>query len=201
MRVFEIKPDFAYQTFYTSDPNGLDDVEEEYSLDGGSKLANWKPLPMFEADGHLKQGNFSHCWEGGFIVDTRASTVLKPILEECAEMLPLKRYKGRAYHLLNVLNCVDCLDEQRTKWRVGKKNKTRFAIDEFQFIPERLPDSMLFRIPKNVALFTVVGHPKARAEFKTIVEREGLTGLKFDEVWSEGGPPIRRKGLLEQVLG
>jgi len=201
MKVFEIKPDFAYQTFYTSDPNGPEDVEEEYSLDGRSKLATWKPLPMFEADGDLKSGNFARCWEGGFIVDTRASAVLKPVLEKCAELLPLKRYKGRVYHLLNVLNCLDCLDEQKTKWRVGKKNKTRFAIEEFQFIPERLPDSTLFRIPKSVAFFTVVGHPKAEAEFKTIVEREGLTGLKFDEVWSEGGPPIKTKRLREEVLG
>jgi hypothetical protein len=201
MKVFEVKPDFAFLTFYTCDPNGPEDVEEEYSLDGRSKLATWKPLPMFEADGDLKQGNFAHCWDGGFIVDTHASTVLKPILEKCAELLPLKRYKGRVYHLLNVLNCLDCLDEQRTKWRVGKKNKVRFAIDEYQFVPDKLTDSTLFRIPKNVSLFTVVGRPRAKVEFKTMVEREGLTGLKFEEIWSEGGPPIKVKGIVEQALG
>ena len=201
MRVFEVKPDFAYQTFHTSDPNGSENVEEEYSLDGGPKLATWKPLPMFEADGDLKPGNFAHCWEGGFIVDARASAVLKPILEKCAELLPLKRYKGRAYHLLNVLSCLECLDEQRTKWRVGKKNRTRFAIDEYQFIPDKLTGPTLFRIQKNVSLFTVVGRPRAKAEFKTVVEQEGLTGLKFEEVWSENGPPIKVKGIVEQVLG
>ncbi len=201
MKVFEIKPDFTYQTFYTSDPNGPESVEEEYSLGGGSKLATWRPLPLFEADRDRKQGNFAHCWEGGFIVDTHASTVLKPVLQRCAELLPLKRYKGGIYYLLNVLNCLDCLDEQRTKWRVGKKNKARFAIDEYQFVPDRLTDSTLFRIPKNVALFTVAGHPRAKVEFKAIVEREGLSGLKFEEVWSEGGPPIRAKGILDEVLG
>ena len=51
MKVFEVKPDFAYLTIYTSNPNGPEDVEEENSLDGKAKLATWKPLPMFEADG------------------------------------------------------------------------------------------------------------------------------------------------------
>jgi hypothetical protein len=202
MKVFEINPDFAYQTFYTSDPDGPETMDEEYSLDGGSKLTTWRSLPIFEADPAQKPvGNFAHCWDGGFIVDTHASTVLKPVLEKCAELLPLKRYKGRAYYLLNVLNCPDCLDERRTKWRIGKKNKVRFAIDEYQFVPDKLTDSTLFRIPKHVSLFTVVGRPRANIEFKTMVEREGLTGLKFEEIWSEGGPPIKVKGIVEQALG
>ena len=198
MKVFKLAPDFAFQTFHTSDPNNSRDGEEEYLLDGKSKLSTWKPLPIFEADPGLELGNFAYCWDGGFVVDTSAAEVLKPILEQCAELLPLKGYKSRAYHLLNVLNCPDCLDEQRTKWRVGKKNKTRFAIEEYAFMPEKLPDSTLFRIPKNVALFTVVDHPNSSAEFKKIVEREGLTGLKFDEVWSEDGRRSRRKDLVKK---
>jgi hypothetical protein len=201
MKVFEIKPDFAYQTFYTSDPDGPEDVEEEYSLDGGSKLATWSPLPMFEADGDLKSGNFAHCWEGGFIVDIRASSVLKPILEKCAELLPLQPYKGNLYHLLNVLKPLDCLDDRRTKWRIGKKHGKRIGIDEYQFIPSKLTNATLFRLPKRVPLFTAVGRQGSKVEFKTIVEREGLTGLKFEEIWSEDGPPIKIRGIIEEVLG
>ena len=39
MKVFKIKPDFAYQTFHTSDPNDSEGAEEEYLLDGKSKLS------------------------------------------------------------------------------------------------------------------------------------------------------------------
>jgi len=202
MRVFEIKPNFAYQTFYTSDPNGSETEREEYSLDGGSKLKRWKPLPIFEGDPGLKPvGNFAHCWDGGFIIDVRASSVLKPILEKCAELLPLQRYKGNLYHLLNVLEPLDCLDDRRTKWRIGKKHGKRIGIDEYQFIPSKLTNTTLFRLPKRVALFTAVGRPGSKVEFKTIVEREGLTGLKFEEIWSEDGPPIKVKGIIEEVLG
>lgn len=202
MKVFQIKPDFEYQTFYTSDPNGPETEREDYSLDGESKLTSWKSPPIFEADPALKTiGNFAHCWDGGFLIDVHASSVLQPILEKCVELLPLQRYKGNAYHLLNVLKPLDCLDDLRTKWRIGKKHGKRIGIDEYHFIPSKLTNATLFRIPKRVSLFTVVGRPEAKVEFKTIVEREGLTGLRFEEVWSEGGPPIKMKGIVEEVLG
>ena len=202
MKVFEIRPDFAYQTFYTSDPNGPETEKEDYSLDGESKLTGWKPLPVFEADPALKPvGNFAHCWDGGFMIDVRASSALNAILEKCAELLPLQPYKGHTYHLLNVLNPLDCLDDLRTKWRIGKEHGKRIGIEQYQFIPERLANATLFRLPKWISLFTAVGGRGAKVEFKTIIEREGLTGVRFVEVWSEGGPPIRVKGIIEEVTG
>jgi hypothetical protein len=201
MRVFEIRPDFTYQAFYTSDPDGPEASNEGYSLNEGPELPNWKPLPMFEAKPQRRLGNFAHCWDGGLIIDTHASNVLKPILEKCAELLPLQRYKGENYHLLNILKHLDCLDVERTKWRIGRKHGKRIGIDEYQFVPSQLTDSTIFRIPKVDGLFTVVGPRGNDIEFKTVVEREGLTGLNFEQIWSEGGPPIRVKGLLERALG
>jgi hypothetical protein len=36
-------------------------------------------------------------------------------------------------------------------------------------------------------------------EFKSVVEREGLTGLRFEELWSENGPPIKAKSLADRL--
>jgi hypothetical protein len=186
IKVFRIEPDFGYQTFFTSDPDGPESAVKEYDLGTGPMLSNWTPLPLFEDRPERAIGNFAHCWGGGFIVDRKASTVLERLLENVSELLPLENYKGNNYYLLNAFNCIDCLDEQKTKWRVGKIHGTRFAIDEYQFFSERLIDSTIFRIPRQIDLFTTTGHENADSEFKTVVERKKLTGLTFKEIWSDG---------------
>ena len=198
MNVFEVRPDFAYQTFYTSDPD-QSDAEEEYRINGEPLLASWRQMPLFPADPERKVGNFSHCWDGGLILDENACSVLKPILKATVEFLPLQRYKKNAYYLLNVLACLNCLDEERTKWRIGKQHGARIGIAEYQFVPSSLEGATLFRVPRKSALFAVVGTRSGEPEFKTVVERQGLTGLSFERVWSESGPPIQIKTLAQRL--
>jgi len=88
------------------------------------------------------------------------------------------------YYLLNVLKKLDCLDTENTLY--GERTGTA----GYQFLPEKLTDSPLFTVKWTGGLFTVVGRPNAGVEFKTLVEQEGLTGLRFEEVWCEGGPTI-----------
>jgi hypothetical protein len=68
-------------------------------------------------------------------------------------------------------------------------------IEEFQFDPTRFDRHTLFKLPKRAGLLTVDGLGRADPEFKALVENGGLTGLKFEEIWSESGPPIQVKTL------
>lgn len=98
---------------------------------------------------------------------------------------------------MNVLEIVDCLDREKTKWKIGRSGKPFGTIEEYRFVPERFTNSSLFRVPKQVALLALTGTSDAQMEFKTLVERSGLTGLKFEEIWSQDGPPIKARGLSD----
>jgi hypothetical protein len=99
------------------------------------------------------------------------------------------------------LERVDCLDEEKTKWKIGEKSGKRFGIDEYQFAPERFTQSSLFVLPNASALLTLTGLSDPQMEFKTIVESEGLTGLKFEEIWTREGTPIKTRGVREILRG
>ena len=85
---------------------------------------------------------------------------------------------------MNVLDCVNCLDEQNTKWVYGKTTHSRIRIKEYHFDASRFSESSLFKIPEKVEIFTTSGLKDPEDEFKGIVEAEGLQGILFEEVWS-----------------
>ncbi len=203
MKVFKIKPDFGFQSFFSSDPNGPESSVPGPFPSGKPMLSTWTPLPMYVHKPMLERGNFAHFWgcSGKLIIDSRVREALGVILAGTCELLPLLPYKGEVFHVMNVLECVDCLDEKKTRWRIGKSTGKKIGIDEYHFAPDRFSKSTLFMLPKGAAPLTVTGLGAPESEFKTIVEREGLTGLKFEEIWSEGGPPIQAKSLLERALG
>jgi hypothetical protein len=206
MQVFQLKADFNFQSFFPydpSDPRGEEIVKADI-LQGRnvSKLATWVPPPIFVYKPELERGNFVHLWGfGGFAVDGRAHEVLKEILNETSELLPFLPHEGEQFHRLNVLNIVDCLDLEKSKWREKPNGSKSTQIEEYQFDPARIGGPTLFKLPKQAALLTVIGKHSVPQEFKTLVEREGLTGLKFEEIWSEGGPPIRIKSPAERLKG
>lgn len=197
LRVFKIRPDFSFQTFFTSDPNGPDSDAESFELGKEPLLANWTPPPLFEDTEKRAIGNFAHCWNGGFIVDERTVNSLGHIFRDGCELLPLKRHRGKKHYLLNVLNRIDCLDRERTKWKIGRSGKSFGTIEEYQFAPGRFTHSTLFQVPKQVALLALTGTEDPQMEFKTSVESLGLTGLKFEEIWSQDGCAIKARGLSD----
>lgn len=211
MQVFKIKSDFNYQSFYTFDPNEQESPENKEILRadillgiGTPRAASWKPLPLYAEKDTKPRGNFAHLWGlGKHAIDSRAIKILQPILEKTCELLPFMPLEdGEIFRRVNVLGRVDCLDEERTKWFVNKKTgEDSTEIEEYHFNPSRF-ESSLFLLPKHGgALLTVTGTSVPELEFKTIIEREGLTGLRFVELWSEDGPPIRMRRFLETLRG
>jgi hypothetical protein len=182
-----------YQTFFLS--NHHDKFWANYALDNGRLTPHWGKVSLKKDPEKHPQGNFASCWRGGyrFLMDARARSILAPMLDQDFEILPIESFRGVEYYFVNVLKKVDCVDRQRMIWKNGR-------IFEYQFFPEKLTDSTLFSVRGAGGLFTVVGLPGAEVEFKTLVEQAGLTGLKFEEVWSDGVPVTRRKGFVESVI-
>lgn len=204
MQVFQLKADFRFQSFFPydpKDPQGEEIVKADIVQGRNvSKVATWVPPPIFVNKPELERGNFTKVWGfNGFAVDTRACEVLKGIFDENCELLPFLPHEGETFYRLNVLNIVDCLDAEKTKWKLQPNGEKSLQVEGYQFDPTRFNRGTLFKLPKQSALLTVTGVFPEKSDFKKLVEHEGLTGLKFEEVWSEGGPPIRVKNLAQRL--
>jgi uncharacterized protein YwqG len=201
MKVFKVSANVDYQSFHLS--NHLSEFWRDYAVNNGRLSPHWGKVSLRKSREKHSQGNFAHCWRGraGFLMDARAHSILATMLDQDFEILPIEPFRGVEYHFVNVLKVVDCLDREKTNMKGA--GRVRFANPIYQFFPEKLIDSTIFSVKMAKGahgLFTVVGRPGAEVEFKTLVEQEGLTGLKFEEVWSDGVPVIRNKGFVESVI-
>lgn len=188
MRVFAARPDLAFQSFTTRDPSGPETRAAIYGLEllnCKPMLPGWIPQPLFLSEPERKVGNFAKSWGGGLVVDSYGRQVLGPVFEESCELLPMLPFRSETFRVMNVLLCADCLDEASTKWRTTRESGVRCGIDKYEFSKESLPNSSLFKIPQSPEIMVVTGLFEPELDFKSIVERNGLTGLKFVELWSD----------------
>jgi hypothetical protein len=183
--VYKIKPDInAFRRFY------LDDAQLRKSplldMDCSAKLGSWAPPAVHIEDPKLKNGTFlSLCMcSGAFVVNLQDNDHLRTLLEKAAELLPLP-CGDTTFYLVNILKCVDCLDYAKTTWDILPSG-LKLMIRDYQFNSHKVPQCPLFKLPNDRMrdIFTCTGLSDPNLEFKTTVERAGLKGLLFQEVWS-----------------
>ncbi len=99
-----------------------------------------------------------------------------------ASLLPLP-FKDKLYHVLNVTECVNVLDDHKTEWLYENGIG---PIKKYAFHAGRLTEAPLFKIPETCRseILTLEGIKDPEDEFKGRVERLGLKGLIFEEIWS-----------------
>jgi hypothetical protein len=171
-----------FQFFLPEDPAGHLD---RLTFDGTPKLPGWEPPGVYVYKPKLKRGNFLSFMGGGALIcDARAVEELREMLEMSGELLPLP-HKGELFQTLNVTECVNVLDEEKTDWVIGQTTRQRIGIKRYAFHPERLPETPLFKIPETARaeILTTEARIDPEDEFKPAVERLGLTGLLFEELW------------------
>ena len=100
--------------------NVVDDADYEifYSFDGTSRVTNWKEVRVkrVRADERQECRESDFPWLGthALVLRERAVHKLRQVIEPHAEILPLKDADGASLYVLNVLNVVDALDEEKS---------------------------------------------------------------------------------------
>lgn len=183
MKVHRVRPDVNnYQYFMLEDANiGLTEL---MTFDGTPKTDKWAAPDVYIHKPILKKGNFPDLWATAtLVVDETALEELRDLLEMSGELLPLP-YKDKLYHVLNVTECVNVLDENKTQWLY---EKGRPPIKTYAFHKSRFTEAPLFKIPETCKseILTFEGLKDPDDEFKGRVERLGLKGLTFEEVWTD----------------
>jgi hypothetical protein len=181
MKVFSIQNDVNnYQYFLTSNT----DESMKLIMNCHPLADKWKPPEIFIYQPKLKRGNFFNFSSGILIVDEQAKEVLIDHLEAAGEILPLPHKQNR-FWLLNVTECINCLNEDETEWKIGKQSGKRIGIKNYQFYPDRFSESDLFKIPETskAEILYVEGQKDYNDSFRYAVEYNGLEGLIFKEIW------------------
>lgn len=183
MKIYRVVADVNEFQYLMLQDESLE-LSETTTFDGTPKAAKWSSPEVFIYKPNHKKGNFPDFWATStLVVDETALEQLRDLLEMSGELLPL-RYKSSLYHILNVTQCINALDEHKTEWFYEKESG---PIKKYVFHANRLAETPLFKIPQTCKseILTVEGLKDPDDEFKGRIERLGLKGLNFVEVWND----------------
>jgi hypothetical protein len=146
-------------------------------------LPHWKPLKVrrvHPTSNRKKAVEADFPWYGSHLLfmRPRAVEVLRPILIRSAEILPVKDEDSAELYAINATNVVDALDEARSELKHFKDGEVMRVI-RHEFRPEVIVDLDMFRIVQFRASDIFVSQA-----FVDTVENRGLTGIRFEAVWS-----------------
>lgn len=181
MKVFRVRLDVnRYQSFYPV----REDEWYKLNMDCAQRK-QWVPPSVYVLHPKLIAGNFYQYDGSTLITDSNATEHLRDYLEMAGELLHLP-HQEESYTLLNVLECINALDEERTHWIYGETTGAKIKIEQYHFHPNRFGESVLFKIPETsrAEVLLVEGMRDEEEEFRYIVEQNNLRGLLFEEIWS-----------------
>lgn len=187
MRVYQVRCDVnQFQSFDVDTDNWDGDILSLLTFDCVERAAAWSAPPVFVLHPRKKKGNCFAFAPGAFAIDQTAFEQLADLLEMSGELLPLQ-HQGETYYVVNVLECVNCLDEDNTQWIYGNTTGVKIGIRSHVFYRTRFTETPLFKIPatSKAQILTVEGLADPEGEFKGRVEQCGITGLEFDLLWSD----------------
>lgn len=182
IRIYEPAVTEGFEWALPADPA---DYEVFASFDGTSRSANWTPVPMTlltEDEGRTFEES-DMPWLGGhaLVLRERAVEVLGPMLLGEGELLPLACDDAELW-VLNVLQVIDALDEDRSKI-VRFSTGRIMAIEEHSFRREPLENVTIFKIPQMLRGSTFVNE-----DFVRLVQSSELRGADFKLVWEDTLP-------------
>ena len=182
MKVYKILADVnRFQYFLTE----REEDWESLVMDGTSKAESWIPPLVYVYQPKLEKGDFYNFSNGILISSPEATEALRTQFEIAGELLPLP-YGDKNFTLLNVTECIECLDEKTTEWVIGKTTGERISIKSYAFHSNRFSESDLFKIPQTckTEILYVEGIKDYEDSFRYAVESNALRGLKFQEIWN-----------------
>lgn len=100
------------------------------------------------------------------------------------EALPLIS-RSEEFYLINVLECIDALDHDRTEWELIGDPPRPVRITKYYFMDSMFPESSLFKIPQTgrgrVMSWLNCDDP-SDSFYQTVLDH-GLKGISFIERW------------------
>ncbi len=149
------------------------------------RSSTWTPPEVYVVEPLLAAGDFYDLNLTGQVILSplcRHADAVRRFFRESGETLPIF-HEGRTYEMLNVLQCINCLDGDRSEWLCMPDGRRIFP-EKTAFYPERITGPSIFKIPElRAANLTVDRAGSPETDFKAAYDHYGLTGLVFKPIW------------------
>ncbi|MDR0573557.1 MAG: hypothetical protein LBG96_05920 [Tannerella sp.] len=153
-----------------------------------SLMEKWNFYEMYNSTPAKKSKDFYTMFTSGVLIFNESTLeICRTVFEMAGEILPVKVERGPDLYLLNVLECMNGLNYDTTVWDYYNDG-TKGRILKFGFHPERvLNEASIFKIPEVIStiIFCYADVKNPDDEFYHIYHKHKLTGLIFEEVYSD----------------
>ena len=183
MKIYQIKTDSNNVQLVQPTDQNLDTLNL-LNFDCEPRKVGWNELEVYVYNPKIKPKNFFSMPSGILVFDEKTLDICQTVFEIAGEILPLQVERGQKLYVLNILQCMNGLDYDRTKWdyypRTGKKGR----ILEYKFHEWRIMnESTLFKIPESsVNIFCFTDDRNEDDQFYYLYHKHQLTGLIFEEI-------------------
>jgi hypothetical protein len=164
---YDIQPD-EYEHLTLVDDAGWSVLQ---GFTGESRAASWRPLRV-EAIPSGPRGDFPLLASHVPVFSRRALDVLGDLVAGDAEALPLD-FPETEYYALNVLDPLDCIDEERSEIERFSDGTVMF-VSRYVFFRGCTQGRALFKVRSTELQDVFVSD-----DFRRRVEEHGLRGLRF----------------------
>lgn len=178
MKVYRIDTDIDnYQYFFTK--NETDAMK--LLTDCKSQASNWEPPSVFIYEPLHKAGDFFSFSSCSLIFSPEAVTKLHTHLEIAGELLPLP-FENNIYILLNVTECINCLEREHSEWRTDEKIG---MPTKYTFHPNRFAETTIFKIPETYkSEILVLDREDGSEGFVQALKMHKIEGYELKLLWS-----------------
>ena len=151
------------------------------------RLPEWEELLVYIYNPKIKPKNFYHFTSGVLVFDEKALEVCQTLFEMAGEILILQVEGGPKLYLLNVIECMNGLNPDKTEWDYYSDG-TKGRILKLSLHKNRIMnESTIFKIPETCKndIYCFADVKDKSDEFYHIYEENKLSGLIFKEIDSE----------------
>jgi hypothetical protein len=147
----------------------------------GRRCADWwEPVPMEWKPARVRKNrgkpvDIIGLMGAALAFSDRAVEVLAPLIGDVIELLPLTYDGPGRFQVVNMLDIVDCLDEERSSI-ARYSDGGIMLVEKYVFKPGSTDGHHLFKCKQCLL------HDLVSADFKALVEKTGLVGAYFKPV-------------------
>jgi len=154
------------------------------------KATDWHPpsIRWYDDDDRkidrYKDPDITQIQAGSYLLGTRAAELLRPVISDVAELLPVP-FQEEIWYFMNVFNQIDAVDKVNSRYMVYSTGEVSRVLEDIVFLPDKIPHAKLFTIPETSARLYYAEHytDDNPNTFKGAVEKNKLFGIAFGKVW------------------
>ncbi len=144
-----------------------------------SPRKDWIPPKVRIFDPTKPKGDFLSFASGSLTVRSEKLELVRSSFEMAGETLLLDGQNER-YWCLNILTCVNCVDEEASEWLIDPKSGKRITLKKPVFRRGFLATSSIFKVPQQPGSVYVWDDENEGFFFE--YQSNKMTGLRFDPI-------------------